>query len=72
MGWVWAQPSLQQLPLPWPWQQPLPLFFSLQWLVPSAQAGILGVKGKGGMSVLCRACERGHSGLVERLLAQDV
>lgn len=40
-------------------------------VAPSAQAGVLDAKGKGGMSALCRACERGCSGLVERLLAQD-
>ena len=40
-------------------------------LVPSAQAGVLDVKGKFGMSALCRACEQGHAGLVERLLDQD-
>ena len=39
--------------LPWPWQQPLPLLFSApQSLVPSAQAGVLDVEGKGGMSAL--------------------
>ena len=43
-------------------------------VAPSAQAGVLDIKGKGGkggVSALCRACERGHTGLVERLLAHD-
>jgi ankyrin repeat protein len=40
-------------------------------LAPSAQAGMLQVKGAGKMSALCRACEHGLAGIVERLLDLD-
>jgi ankyrin repeat protein len=40
-------------------------------LVPSAQAGMLQVQGAGKMSALCRACEQGLAGIVERLLDLD-